>query len=359
MSENTGNINYALNKDIFYGILSGANGLFIPYYYGLIFILFFYLITMRFRQYYFSERDKGSEEDKDIIHYFKSLTYNSPFSIMNLREETKIGKTGGEDRYVGFTVPSYLYLIVGYVIAFMIVLQALIRNYIYSIYTSIIQVNSNNNPYNNPNCITKTGKNAFYETGLNYSSLITLCGVFIIPFLIPFCIWFFDFDNYDIKHSSWFSYLIIYLLFFPAINIFLTRGTFKSQFSIIPDIKKYIEVKDAPFIDFILEEYNSKIYGCLIFLFVILVYCIYTIIIADYKYKLQWDRILVYLFIIIVICVFIPVFILFFVQSLVFSNRITENNLTNKDDIIKDIKNNGISGLYQLLIKYNYPCFRK
>lgn len=94
-------------------------------------------------------------------------------------------------------------------------------------------------------------------------------------------------------------------------------------------------------------------------MFIIFVYCIYTVIIADYTYKLKWDRLLVYLFLIIVLGVFIPVFIVFFVQSLIFTNRITANNLTNKDAIIKDIKKNGISGLYQLLIKYNYPCFKK
>jgi len=359
MPENTGNISYSLNKNNFYAILSGANGLFLPYYYGLIFLLYIYLITIRFRQYFYPERNKGFEEDKDIIHFFKSLTYNSPFSIMNLREESKKGEKG-EERYVGFTTTSYLYLIVGYVIGFMIVLKALIRNYLFSIYTSIIQVNPHNNPYNNPNCIIKTGKNSYYDTGVNYSGLTSLCGVYIVPFLIPFCIWMFDFDNYDIKHSSWFPILIIYLLFFPAINIYLTRGVFNSEFSIIPDIKKYLDVKDSSFVDFILDKYNSKIYNCLPFLFIIFVYSLYIVIMADYKFKLLWDRIFLYLFIIIVICVFIPIFITFFVQTLIFSNRISENNsLNNKNDIINDMKKNGVSSLYQLLIKYNYPCFKK
>jgi hypothetical protein len=362
MPENTGNISYSLNKDKFYAILSTANGLFLPYYYGLIFLLYIYLITIRFKKYFFSDRNAGLQENKNTIHFYKSLTYNSPFKIMNLREETKKNDDeGGIDKYTGLTTSSYLYLIIGYVIAFMIILQAYIRNYIYSIYTSVIQVNSNNNPYKNTNCITKTKKNAFLEAGKNYTAIMMTCGMFIMPFFIPFFIWLFDFDNYDIKHSSWFPYLILYFLFFPFINVILTRTVFSSTFSIIPDIKKYTDFKDVSFVDFILNNYNSRIYSIILFIFIIIVYCLYTVMIADFKYVLKW-RCLVYFLIFIVIGVFIPIFIIFFVQSIIFSNKldgIKGNNKNSTSEIVNNINKNGVSSLYELLVKYNYPCFKK
>lgn len=363
MPENIGNINYALNKNYFYSLLTGANALFLPYYYGLLFLLYIYLILIRLKQYYFSDRNKGFEEDTDVIHFYKSITYNSPFGIINLREESKNSENnyGKENKYVGLTTSSYLYLIIGYVITFLIILEAFIRTYIYSIYTSIIQINPLNNPYNNPSCITKTTNSSLLESTTYYFYIMFSAGTFIIPFFIPFLIWFFDFDNYDIKHSPWFPYLILYCLFFPLITILLSYKVFNSTFKIIPNIKKYIEVKDNSYIDFINKKYDAKIFTVIIFLFIILVYCLYTVMIADYKYILK-SRLIVYLLIFIIVGVFIPLFIISFVQSLIFTNKINEsddNKLDNTKNIIKYIQTNGVASLYHLLVKYNYPCFKR
>ena len=36
------------------------------------------------------------------------------------------------------------------------------------------------------------------------------------------------------------------------------------------------------------------------------------------------------------------------------------NNKKNADsDVVNDIQTNGINSLYELLVKYNYPCFVK
>lgn len=361
MTSNTGNINYSLNKDSFYAILTTANGIFLPYYYSLVFLLSIYLITIRFKKYFFADRNAGFQEEKNTIHFFKSLTYNSPFKIMKLREETKENEEGGIDRYAGLTIESYLYLIIGYVIAFMIILQAYIRNYVYSVYSSVVQINPNNNPYKNTNCLTKSKRDAFVESGKNYTAIMSSCSMFLFPFLIPFFIWFFDFDNYDIKHSSWFQYLILYLLMFPFINILLTRTSFGESFKIIPDLKKFVDLKDVSFVDFVLKNYNTRIYGIIIFLFVIFVYCLYTIMMADFKYTLKW-RCFFYFLIFILIFIFVPIFIVSFVQSIIFSNKLDKVKDKAEDTVNKlmmKIKENGVSSLYELLVKYNYPCFIK
>lgn len=48
---------------------------------------------------------------------------------------------------------------------------------------------------------------------------------------------------------------------------------------------------------------------------------------------------------------------LFFGLASVLNNKNINDN--SEDEIIKNITNNGISGLYDLLVKYNYPCFIK
>ena len=83
--------------------------------------------------------------------------------------------------------------------------------------------------------------------------------------------------------------------------------------------------------------------------------------IADFKYVLKW-RCLVYFLIFIVIGIFIPIFIIFFVQSIIFSNKLDDikgNNKNSTSEIVNNINKNGVSSLYELLVKYNYPCFKK
>ena len=87
--QSTGNINYSFNKNNFYEIIIGCIGYFIPYYYALTIISLIYLFTIKYKQYIFSERNEKYKREEDIIHFFKSITYNSPFSILTLSEDFK------------------------------------------------------------------------------------------------------------------------------------------------------------------------------------------------------------------------------------------------------------------------------
>ena len=68
-------------------------------------------------------------------------------------------------------------------------------------------------------------------------------------------------------------------------------------------------------------------------------------------------KVIVYVIIGVIIFAFIPFFILFFGLSFVLNNK--NINDSTEEDIIENIQTNGISGLYDLLVKYNYPCFVK
>jgi hypothetical protein len=84
MSSNTGNINYSLNKNDVYKVLAGCVSYFIPHYFVLIIISMLYIFRIRYQQYYFDDRDKGKEEDRDVLHFFGSITNGSPFNILTM-----------------------------------------------------------------------------------------------------------------------------------------------------------------------------------------------------------------------------------------------------------------------------------
>ena len=352
--QSTGNINYSLNKNDFYKVLFGTFNIFVPFYYIIVFLSIIYIYTIQYSQYYFSNKNNKSKInnriDTNVEHYFKSITYHSPFDIMSLN---KININS--DGYMGLSTISYLLIILSYVITILIILQGAIRNFIYSVYLSIIQVNPHNNPYNNVNNISKIDEKPYKSIVSNYLKIIVLSLVFLIPFAIPFLIKLLKFDNYDIKHNIWFSYLLVLFIFSPFIIVLSCYSYFSKNLSIFSNLKKFIQTSDYSFVDNISNNFNFKIYTILPYLLIIFILCYYRFVYIQINNKTFNDKIIEYIKLFFVIFIFIPVIILFFSFSLLFDNKTTENS----NDIINNIKTNGISSLYDLLVKYNYPCFRK
>jgi hypothetical protein len=315
--QGTGNINYSLDKNDFYKILAGCVTYYIPHYFILVIISIIYIYTIKYKI-----------KDNDSLHFFKSITY-----ILNISQN---------DNYVGLSNMSYLYIIISYVITLLIILEGLIRNLLYSIYVNIIQINNHNNPYNNNNCITKIKDNPYTHTIANYTAIISLSIIFLVPFIIPFLINFLKFDNYDIKHNKWFSYVILYLLFFPFITIILLRASFYKKLEIFSDLNRFVDKKDFEFIKNISNNFNLNICGILVFILVIFIYCYYKLVYIDYKQSLT-NKIITYLIISTLLLFFIPLVLVFFSMDFLFS----------------DTNNNGVNNIYDLLVKYNYPCFIK
>ena len=350
MQQGTGNINYSLNKNDFYKILTGASLYFIPFYYILVIISLLYIFTIRFKEFYFSNRNNKYKKDEDIEHFFRSITYNTPFNILSINYQNK-----NENKYVGLSNTSYFLIITSYVITLLIILEGLIKSFLYSIYVNIIQVNSNNNPYNNPNCVSKISDNPYTSTIINYTMVMSLSLVFLVPFLIPYLIKILHFDNYNIKHNKWFSYILVLLIFFPLITVLISRTTFNQKLSIFPNLYKFVETKDYDFLNFISNNIKFKIYTILPFLLILFIYCYYTVVYAQFKNTFK-HTLFVFAFLFFIIFIFIPFFILFFGFGLLFNNK---DNTNETNNIIENIQNNGVSNLYDLLVKYNYPCFMK
>ena len=91
-------------------------------------------------------------------------------------------------------------------------------------------------------------------------------------------------------------------------------------------------------------------------LLIVFIYCYYRLIFTDFNFRDSLlFRILIYSFISIIIFLFIPVFVVFFSLSLIFGGE----TMNIDKNIIDNINKHGIKNLYDLLIKYNYPCFIK
>ena len=344
LMQGIGDINYSLDKNKIHPIIITSIIHFTPFYFILIIMSFIYIFTIRYQKFNFLNRI-----NEDIVHFFKSITYNSPFKILELSKN---------DNFVGLSNHSYIFIIITYIITLIIILEGLMRNLLLSFYSNMIQINKNNNPYNNPNCITKISNNPIISIQINYMAIITLSISYLIPFLIPFLISFLKFDNYDIKHNSWFSYIVLFLVFYPFIIILLSKKVFFKKLQIFPELNKFIESIDYDFTTFIKNNFNNKFYNIIPFLFIIFIYLYYTFIYTEFKYNNN-NKYIIYLLIILIIFIFIPFFIIFFILSLLFNNNYKNKTDNNVENIINNIENNSVKSIYELLVKYNYPCFEK
>ena len=451
MSSNTGNINYSLNKNDVYKVLAGCVSYFIPHYFILIIISMIYIYRIRYQQYYYDDRDKGKEEDRDVLHFFDSITNGSPFNILTIVKEfkdieekdnieenidkvnkynniynknkkqeykgekylkqtqEKIGSTlkpignyldktvgkriepaleslkeiaektglkmkdkneikeqsGGANKdgnnYVGLSSNSYYLILASYIISLIIILEGLLRNFIFSIYVNMVQINSNNNPYNNTACVQKISDNPIILSTANYTGIVSLSYIFLIPFILPFLISFLKFDNYDIKHNAWFKYVVLFFIFYPIIFIFLSKAVLYKKLEIFPALNKFLVQKDYPFTTFLKNNFAFKVSTILVFLFIILVYSYYKIVYADLKCITLKSKIITYVLIFLLIFAFLPAFFMFFSFSFLFLNKEkVDPTISTINSIQNEINNNkSINSLYELLVKYNYPCFMK
>jgi hypothetical protein len=351
---NTGNTNYSLNKKDFYKIITGGIFSFLPFYYALTIASLLFIYKIKYTQYIFPERLPEYQLDRDPITFFKSITFNSPFNILKIVRDFKKIKDSEKEKYVGLEQYSYVLIIISYLIVFIIILEGLVRNLIYSIYVNVIQINPNNNPHKNSDCVTKTIHDAKALTMENYTSILSLSFIFIVPFLTPYIMYYLGFDNFDIKKSGWISYLIFFLVFLPIIFILISKASFFKKLEILPDMEKFVENKDVNFIKFIESTFNIKFYTILVFIFIILMYSYYSLVYIDYKYS-NTIRIIMYIVIGILVFAFIPLFLIFLALSIL----TTTNYKGPVNDYVEDIQRNGVSSLYELLVKYNYPCFLK
>jgi hypothetical protein len=349
-TENTGNLKYSLDRNELHKILTDSH--YVKYYIMLAIFSLLFIYKIRYKQVIFPDREKMYEREEDSIFFFKNITQNSPFRILEISEQINENSKG---TYMGLTTPSYLFIIISYTITLLLILEGIIRNILYTMYSKVIELNPNNNPYNNPNCVTKIKDSPDKTININYTAIFILSLNFLLPFVIPYLISFLDFDNYDIKHNMWIKYVILYLIFYPFLIMIISKATFYKKLEILPDLKKYVETTDYGFINSIISTFNFKVFCVIPYLFIIFVFCYYIFVHLEFKYDKNKKKI-IYWILFVILFIFIPLFIYYFSLSVLF-----DNNAKNILDIntFEAIKNYGVNNFYDLIIKYNYPCFFK
>jgi hypothetical protein len=344
-NQGTGKIEYSFNIKKFNNYIATSSVSFYFYYFFLIIFSLFFINYIRLQEYKFGDGNEAGKTDKNLLNRFKSYTLQSPFDLMNLNNK--------ESNYIGFSANSYILIVISYIFSLFIVLEGLMQNHLFSIFLSIIQANPKNNPYHNPNIVTKMEVNAIYDTGKNYSMIGSFYLIFLVPFAVPQIMKLLSIDNFDIKKNSWFGILIFFLLFFPFFFTFIARPSI-SKLNIIKNLDGYIEQKDTAYIDKVSGLFSSNFYSLSLYLFIIFIFIYLHIIYREYsgnEYSMLKYGVIIFL-----LFILIPWLLIFFNLSILFKNF-------GSDDYTKDIesyiKNNGIQNVFSLLVKYNYPCFEK
>jgi hypothetical protein len=356
-NQGTGNINYSFDISNINNTIKSQKTLLFNYYLS-IFISLIYLYTIRVQKYIYNDKNKDGNKttivENDIENYFKTITLGFPDYIMNAKSMSHIenGKTEADKNLYGLTKKSYIFIIALYVASVLIVISEYCKNSLFSILTTLIQSNENNNPYNNPNMVSKIKNDNNTEFIANNSKLFGLLLVFFVPFLIPYFIKLFGFDNYDVKTNLFAKYSVCILLLFPFIFIVLSKFGLGKHLDLLDGIDKYIEQKDVEYINKIKESYKINSYIKYTFIFIILVYVYYLILHLNID-ESSWKKTG---FIIFVLLILIPIILVYNNLEVVFST-FTQTNFNSKH--VQKYLKNGCSNLLGLIIKYNYPCIRK
>jgi len=310
---------------------------FFIYYYLSLFISLIFLYNIRIQKY---KNDEGYEDIK-IKNYLQTLKMCSPYQIIDYEIYDK--------EYIGLTSNSYFIVIFFYVISLLVIIYNFANNYLFNIITTTIQSNKNNNPYKNPNMVTKSETNNSIEVIKNNSKIFGYLIIFFVPFLIPHFLKLFKLDNYDVKTNIFIKSIIFILLFFPF--IFVINLLFFKNINILQNINSFLETKDY--------EYNKKIQKQNIITSLPIYYFILIILFFSFYYimKLSINNSKL-------INIIIAILLLFAIPYIIYNN-VLSTQLSNFNTKVFDSSNiakylsNGIKDMLSLIIKYNYPCIRK
>ena len=375
-NQGIGNINYSFDKKKYREIISKNIFIFEKYYIITMFISFFFLTGSfilngtALSEYKKTDEDDENREyiDRKALIYFSEFCLGSPFKLFEYHEDGILEKLTEEEieeeknpiTYIGFTQNSYILLIITNLIGIFILIEALLKNLMSSIIVNYVQVNKENNPYKNPNCITKIDEEPIYYINKNYSRLTSLSFLFIIPFLTPFFLKFINLDRYDIKKTQWIKYYIFLSLIFPTVILLVYRLTGHSSITLFDTIDKFIQNKDKEYINFMKQMFNLKFFIIFTFLFIFIIFlCLQWIYGSINKTVTGYTKYFYYFIVIVSIYFVIPAILSTNAVSTLY-NVFKENNIDKSEsETIKNLETKGVQSLYDLIVKYNYPCFKK
>lgn len=378
-SQGIGNIAYSFNKKRYYEILESNEALFVTYYIFCVFISFFFLTGsfivhgVSVGRYITKEKDEDGNEktiiNRKLYNYFSEFCLGSPLNIIDMHKQgieeimTPKNIQDGEEpiTFIGFKQNTYIFLIIVNLVGIFIIVEALLKNLMSSIIVNFVQENPNNNPYNNPNNITKIKEPAQQFIQTNYSKLLSLSFLFLIPFTTTFILrYILVMDRYDIKKTDWIKKYIFISLIIPTVLIIIYRITGHSSITLFSTIDRFIDSKDKEYINFIKQMFSLKFFIVYMFMFILFIFLILHWIYGPLnKFVPGIWKYVYYILIFMIIYLIIPKILSSNAISTVY-NVYKKNNVdNNEDDIIKNIQKYGSQSFYDMIVKYNYPCFKK
>jgi hypothetical protein len=346
-----GYIDYSFPKNSYYQIIRSNTFTFVAYYVILVILCFWFITGLRIQQYI-----SFNQQNKPVVElltkkYFETFTFQSPFHILSV-SNLKTPLIPNSFQYIGLSQSSNLLLVCLYTLAFLVIIEYFMKNFLSAIVVSYIQENPNNNPYNNPNCVTKINESALYFRNKNYSIIISLGFVFLFPYFIPLLLRFVNIDKYDVKKSTWIQYLILFLTISPVIFIIISRIFLGFKMNPFDAIKRFVEDKDFLYVNFLKQNYGIQSFLLATFAFILIAFALMHWMYISYNVLVP-NKITLTLLIMSIFFIVIPYIFLQSSLSTLFSEYQTS------DDSVKQIENNGVYSLFQLIAKYNYPCFKK
>ena len=381
MSEQgSGNIEYSFNKQRYFQIISDNVSLFNTYYCITIFLSFFFLTGsfvlngLSLTEYLTADKlNNGTEikvPDRKSYNWFSEYCLGSPYQIIDMHKEgieelLTIKEQKDKKKpitFIGFKQNSYLFLIITTLIGILIIVEALVKNLMTSIIVNFVQENKNNNPYKNPNNITKKNESADKYIMENYSKLASLSLLFLIPFTTTYVLkYIFSADRYDIKKSTLIQNYVFISLIIPTIILIIYRLTGHKSITLFDTIDEYIQGKDREYVKFLKRMFILKFFIIYIFLFIFIIFlCMHWIYGRINKYISDgfW-KYFFYTFIIFSIYFIIPKVLSSNAVSTLYNVYKKDNVDKSEEDIVDTIRKNGAQSIYDIIVKYNYPCFKK
>lgn len=344
---NVGDISYSLNIDQFKNIFMYSNLKFVFYTILITLISFYYLYSLRIQEF-----KSGKFLDIHLENYFSYLSNElwkgyKPIQLQFFDNHKAIGLSLG----------SYVLLILLISISYLYLLKGLIQNNMYDIIFTNIQLNPNVNPYSNPNVITKINDSVSSDVYKQYSYFVLLSILLILPILIEKIIHFMDFTKFDIQKNKLLSFSIAFIIFFPPLFILIRSFINPTDFNVLLKGDKFLQTKDFPFIQKLNQDFQNQFYTLYFPIFLLFIFFSLFSILTFHIHKNKFVFYLSFF----VLFIFIPLISSFVSTYFVFRDY-NESVICELKGYSKNVEisiRNGIHNLYQAIIKYNYPCFRK
>ena len=153
----------------------------------------------------------------------------------------------------------------------------------------------------------------------------------------------------------------MFLIFYPLFFIFISKAALYKKLEIFPALNNFLTQRDYNFSKYLRSIFSFKFSTVVIFLFIIISYLFYKCIFINLRSKDTTSKLLNYLLIFGILFLFLPLFFIYFCTSLLFLNKeVVDPNINVIESINKErLNNQPINTLYELIVKYNYPCFKK